>query len=101
MLNAGISRYVDCLLIAFLASTTSLSRSSAAKMNHFSSKKLALFLGVVPLVSAYLIEPPTTAASNTIQDCSAWHVAAMGDVCTKITDDNWITVEQFQSYVSC
>lgn len=63
-------------------------------MNRFKSKKLALLLGVVQLVSAYLIEPPTT-ASNTIRECLTWYVAASGYFCTKITDDNWITVERF------
>jgi hypothetical protein len=60
---------------------------------------VAVLAVLISLVPAYIIEPPTTAAPDTIQDCSAWYVVAGGDTCASIAGDQWITVDQFSSYV--
>jgi hypothetical protein len=59
-----------------------------------------LMVGFISLASAYIIDPPTTAAADTIQDCSAWYVVAGGESCASIAADQWITVDQFNAYVS-
>jgi hypothetical protein len=59
-----------------------------------------LMVGLVSLASAYIVDPPTTAAADTIQDCSAWYVVAGGESCASIAADQWITVDQFNAYVS-
>ncbi|RYO12263.1 hypothetical protein AA0111_g12605 [Alternaria arborescens] len=57
-----------------------------------------LMVGFISLASAYIIDPPTTAAADTIQDCSAWYVVAGGESCASIAADQWITVDQFNAY---
>ena len=52
------------------------------------------------LANAYLVDPPTTAASDTIQDCSNWVVVSASDKCQALSDNNGITLAQFQTYVS-
>lgn len=52
-------------------------------------------------VVAYLEEPPTEAAPDTIQDCSWWHVAESGDSCSNIATANGLTLAEFSNvYVS-
>lgn len=48
----------------------------------------------------YLVDPPTTAPSNTISDCSNWVVVATGDKCADLASSNSITLAQFDTYVS-
>jgi hypothetical protein len=55
---------------------------------------------ILPRASAYVVDPSTTAAANTAQDCSAWHVAKTRDTCDQIAESYWITSEDFISYVS-
>jgi hypothetical protein len=61
---------------------------------------LIVLAEVLPCASAYIIDPPTTAAADTVQDCSAWHVAETGNTCDQIAENYWITPEDFASYVS-
>ena len=51
-------------------------------------------------VAAYLEEPPTTAAADTVSDCSNWHVVASGDTCDSIAKDWYISTDNLRSYVS-
>lgn len=55
---------------------------------------------ILGLVGAYLVDPPTTAAQDTIQDCSNWQVVTAADKCQAIADNNGITLAQLQTYVS-
>lgn len=63
---------------------------------------LAFGLIVLPALGAaqYTVEPPTTAAPDTIRDCTYWQVAAENDTCASIAQYNYITLEQFETYVS-
>lgn len=57
-------------------------------------------LTVLPLLStAYLVEPDTPAAPDTIEDCTYWQVATETDTCESIARDWAITLEQFNTYV--
>ncbi|KAH7382372.1 hypothetical protein DE146DRAFT_740009 [Phaeosphaeria sp. MPI-PUGE-AT-0046c] len=49
-------------------------------------------------VSAYLTDPPTTASSDTISDCSGWEVAGADSTCKSIADKWFITAEYFAYY---
>lgn len=49
-------------------------------------------------VAAYLEEPPTTAAADTVSDCSNWHVVASGDTCDSIAKDWYISTDNLRSY---
>jgi hypothetical protein len=51
------------------------------------------------LVGAYLIDPPTTAAQDTISDCSNWQIVSASDQCQTIAESNGITLSQLQTYV--
>lgn len=55
---------------------------------------------VIAITSAYLEPPPTTAASDTIQDCSWWEVATTKDQCAAIQTSWFLTAAQFKAYVS-
>ena len=66
----------------------------------FSKKVLCFVAAFGGLAHAYLIEPPTTALSDTIQDCTNWVVVSSSDKCLTLADDNAITLAQFQTYVS-
>ncbi|KAH6649142.1 hypothetical protein BKA67DRAFT_382165 [Truncatella angustata] len=50
----------------------------------------------------YLVDPPTTAAADTIKDCTYWQVASSNDTCTSISEYwgpilGWLP-EQFYVY---
>ena len=60
---------------------------------------LFLLASLSGLAKAYLIDPPTTAASDTVQDCSNWVVVTATDKCQDLADGNGITLTQFQTYV--
>jgi len=61
---------------------------------------LIIGLGLLPLLSAaYLEEPPTTAAPDTVADCSWWHVAAETDTCASISEYWGLTDAQLTAYV--
>jgi hypothetical protein len=63
-------------------------------------QEATIYAGLLSLASAYLIEPPTTAASDTAKDCSAWQVPTQDDTCIAIAE-NWLISEaDFQAYVS-
>ncbi|KAI1801809.1 carbohydrate-binding module family 50 protein [Daldinia bambusicola] len=55
--------------------------------------QLALFC---MLASAYLADPPTTADSNTVSDCSWWIVAKSTDTCAAIASASGISVSDFE-----
>lgn len=59
-----------------------------------------LFLGALGLANGYLVDPPTTAAADTVEDCSGWVVTVATDTCTSLATDNWITEDQLKTYVS-
>lgn len=52
------------------------------------------------LSSAYLVDPLTPAASDTVEDCSNWVIVAATDRCEDLANANSITLAQFQTYVS-
>jgi len=56
----------------------------------------AVVLGLPVLVTGYLVDPPTTADSTTVSDCSAWIVASSGDTCAAVASANFITLSDFQ-----
>ncbi|KAI3336889.1 carbohydrate-binding module family 50 protein [Xylariaceae sp. AK1471] len=64
----------------------------------FSQVKVASFLALISLTLGYLVDPPTTAPSNTIQDCSYWAMASSDDTCESIADGNHITLSQLYTY---
>jgi hypothetical protein len=66
----------------------------------FSKNILCFVAAFGGLAHAYLIDPPTTASSDTVQDCSNWVVVSSSDKCLTLADDNGITLAQFQTYVS-
>ena len=49
---------------------------------------------------AYLVDPPTTAAPDTAEECSNWMVAENSSTCEEIAEYNWITVTQLKRWVS-
>ncbi|KAH6675409.1 LysM domain-containing protein [Plectosphaerella plurivora] len=63
---------------------------------------LRLGVALVALVrlgaAQFTVEPPTTAPSDTIQDCTNWHVAAAGDTCADLAEQNFITEAQLLRY---
>ncbi|RYC65769.1 hypothetical protein CHU98_g428 [Xylaria longipes] len=59
---------------------------------------VASFFALIPLTLGYLVPPPTTAPSNTIQDCTNWAVASSTDTCQSIADSNYITLAQLYTY---
>ncbi|KAJ4994209.1 LysM domain-containing protein [Stagonosporopsis vannaccii] len=60
---------------------------------------LVLALVVLPhLGAAYLDPPPTTAAPDTIEDCSYWRIATETDTCASISKNAYITETQFSTY---
>lgn len=48
--------------------------------------------------SAYLVDPPTTAPSDTITDCSNWAIVTSADTCQSLAAANFITLAQFDTY---
>ncbi|KAF1922869.1 uncharacterized protein M421DRAFT_426488 [Didymella exigua CBS 183.55] len=60
---------------------------------------LSLSLVVPPwLVAAYAVDPPSTAAPDTIADCTYWHIAAETETCSGITEYWGLTEAQFATY---
>jgi hypothetical protein len=61
----------------------------------------ALSLALLPAlgVAQYLVDPPTTAASDTITDCTYWQVATANDTCASISAYWGLTLDQFDTYV--
>ncbi|KAK8073176.1 hypothetical protein PG994_004075 [Apiospora phragmitis] len=61
---------------------------------------LAFGLVLLPALGAaqYTVDPPTTAAPDTIRDCTYWQVAADNDTCAGIGQYWGITLEQFEDY---
>jgi hypothetical protein len=59
-----------------------------------------LGLAVLPLLgAAYPVDPDSTAAPDTIEDCTYWAVVTDTDTCASISEWWGITVEQFTTYV--
>ncbi|KAI0106466.1 carbohydrate-binding module family 50 protein [Nemania sp. FL0031] len=46
----------------------------------------------------YLVDPPTTAPDDTIQDCTNWVVATSSDTCESIAEDNFISLSDLYTY---
>ena len=63
---------------------------------------LAFGLVLLPALGAaqYSVDPPSTAAPDTIRDCTYWQVAADNDTCSSISAYWGIALEQFETYVS-
>ncbi|KAK8036495.1 LysM domain-containing protein [Apiospora marii] len=55
-------------------------------------------LGLCASSLGYTIDPPTTAPSDTLQDCTNWYVGVSSDKCDAIANDNFITLEQLYRY---
>jgi hypothetical protein len=65
------------------------------------SIRYLLYACLVSLATCYLVDPPTTAANDTIQDCTNWVVVTATDTCTSIASSYAITLQQFEvEYVS-
>lgn len=63
---------------------------------------LAAFgLPYLAIAQEYTVPPPTTAPTDTILDCTNWHVGASGDTCASLADIYAITLQQLYRYVSC
>jgi hypothetical protein len=48
---------------------------------------------------AYLVDPPTQALPDTIQDCSAWQVAKEGETCNYLAGSNLLSAWTFGQWV--
>ncbi|KAK8071506.1 hypothetical protein PG997_011709 [Apiospora hydei] len=61
---------------------------------------LAFGLALLPALGAaqFPVDPPTTAAPDTIRDCTYWQVAVENDTCASISEYWGITLEQFEAY---
>ncbi|KAK6857297.1 hypothetical protein PG990_010859 [Apiospora arundinis] len=61
---------------------------------------LAFGLALLPALGAAQFQeaPPTTAAPDTIRDCTYWQVAAAEDTCDSIAAYWGITLDQFKAY---
>lgn len=60
----------------------------------------ALAFASIPLLSAaYIVDPPTTAAPDTIEDCTYWHVAEDADTCASMSAYWGLTEAQLAAYV--
>lgn len=67
------------------------------------SVAISLCLGLVvnsPLAAAYVVKPPSEAASDTATGCNVWWVAQEGDGFAHIAALSDISVEMFESLVS-
>jgi hypothetical protein len=68
--------------------------------------KFLFALGLITnlcLTLAYLVDPPTTASADTIEDCTYWQVASEIDTCASIIGQ-WgplipFTEAEFYTYV--
>jgi len=74
------------------------------KMAPFVAQLLPFILTWATVVRAqsgppYAVDPPTTAPSDTIQDCTNWAVASSTDTCQTIANSNFITLAQLNTYV--
>lgn len=63
-------------------------------------QRLAGLVAAISCTSAYLIDPPTTAASDTASDCSSWEVVTGNESCETIATSWLITATDFSNYVS-
>ncbi|KAL5422420.1 hypothetical protein PMIN04_004748 [Paraphaeosphaeria minitans] len=61
---------------------------------------LGAALTVVPLLgAAYTVDPPTTAASDTIEDCTLWATATSTSTCADLIEQGYaLTPDQFNAY---
>lgn len=64
-----------------------------------SSHLVSLLVFITPTLG-YLVDPPTTAPGDTIQDCTNWVVATSSDTCESIAEDNFIALPDLYIYVS-
>ncbi|KAI1381145.1 hypothetical protein F4677DRAFT_402291 [Hypoxylon crocopeplum] len=63
------------------------------------NKVVLLLVCLVAAGSAYLVDPPTTAPSDTISDCSNWAVASSSDTCDSLAAQGYdVTQQQFLNY---
>jgi hypothetical protein len=62
--------------------------------------RAALGAILIPITSAYIVDPPTTASPDTIEDCTSWHDVTAEDTCTSIAESWGLTEVQFFAYVS-
>ncbi|TPX16953.1 uncharacterized protein E0L32_003515 [Thyridium curvatum] len=53
-------------------------------------RSVLLVLAGSAVAQSYIVDPPTTAPSDTTPDCTYWHVGAAGDTCEAIATDNFI-----------
>ncbi|KAI1194415.1 carbohydrate-binding module family 50 protein [Nemania serpens] len=62
-----------------------------------SSHLVSLLVFITPTLG-YLVDPPTTAPGDTIQDCTNWVVATSSDTCESIAEDNFIALPDLYIY---
>ncbi|KAH8163292.1 hypothetical protein CIB48_g4954 [Xylaria polymorpha] len=61
------------------------------------SHLVSLLVFITPALG-YLIDPPTTAPDDTIQDCTNWAVASSSDTCESIADDYFISLSDLYTF---
>ncbi|KAK3342345.1 hypothetical protein B0H65DRAFT_575430 [Neurospora tetraspora] len=59
---------------------------------------MSVSLSLAARARAYLVDPPTTTAPNTAEECSNWIVAENSSTCEEIAEYNWITVTQLKRW---
>ena len=60
-----------------------------------------LYACLVASATCYLVAPPTTAANDTISDCSNWVVVNATSNCAAIAQNYSITLQQFEVTYVC
>ncbi|KAF2441609.1 hypothetical protein P171DRAFT_446464 [Karstenula rhodostoma CBS 690.94] len=62
--------------------------------------KYPFALAMLPLLSAaYTVDPPTTTAPDTIEDCTLWAVATATSTCAELIEQGYgLTLDQFNAY---
>ena len=102
-MGAQIAQSYKAIQFAHLFKSTSFAPFTAHRTTSDTYTMRSLFafsLALLPLLGlAYLVDPPSTAAPDTIEDCTYWHVANETDTCPSISESSYITEAQFTNYV--
>ena len=61
--------------------------------------RLLLLASHAVFATAYIVNPPASAAPSTIQDCTNWYIPVTGDTCQSIAYAYGLTPDQFVAYV--
>jgi hypothetical protein len=94
-----IDKYGVTAYLIYPFTTLQCTQHHRSKMPHLYYFTAIIALTLSTLAFGYTVDPPTTAPSNTIQDCTNWVVAASSDTCSTLAADGAITLSQLYSYV--